>query len=98
MSLVREVNQQLERGEDCYEEPATREKTPMTIVEEEFYEDLHVASTTSGYSKVGVKNKRGLLDCLQRTGPKGGTGIKDTDEMLVRAMLSIWSCQGARVP
>ena len=41
-------------------EPATR-NMPITIVEEECYEDLHVATTTSGYSKVGVKNKQGLL-------------------------------------
>ena len=38
MSLAREVNQQLEREEDCYEELATREDTAMTIVEEKIYE------------------------------------------------------------
>ena len=51
-------------------EPATR-NMPITIVEEECYEDLNVSkatTTTSNYSKVGVKNKRGLLDCLQEYG------------------------------
>jgi hypothetical protein len=51
-------------------EPATR-NMPITIVEEECYEDLNASTattTTSYYSKVGVKNKRELLDCLQEYG------------------------------
>jgi hypothetical protein len=36
MSLAREVNQrELEREEDCNEDPATREDMPITIIEEE---------------------------------------------------------------
>ena len=50
MSLAREVNLELEREEDCYEEPATREDTPMTIVEEEnCYEASAVTTTTHAY-------------------------------------------------
>ena len=51
MSLAREVNQpELEREEDCYEEPATREDTPMTIAEEEkCQEAASVTETAHSY-------------------------------------------------
>jgi hypothetical protein len=69
MISLREVNHELEREEDCDMEPATR-NMPITIVEEEeCYEDVSTATTTtSGFSMVGVKNKQGLLDCLQESG------------------------------
>ena len=70
MSLAREVNHELEWEEDCCDrEPATMRNA--IIEEAECYEDLNVSmatTTTSGYSKVGVKNKQGSLDCLQQTG------------------------------
>ena len=68
MSLAREVNLELEREEDCDMEPAT-EYVLKTIVEEEYFcKDYAATTTTSGYSKVGVKNKQGSLDCLQQNG------------------------------
>ena len=85
------MNQQLEREEDCHEEPATRENTPIAIVEEEeSYEDLHVATTTSGYSKVGFKNKQGLLDWpkLTQDAVEFAAIYRDTDKEFVRTMAS----------
>ena len=64
MSLAREVNQpELEREEDCYEEPATREDMPITIVEEKYSCKVYAAMTmTSDYGTVGNKIKQELLD------------------------------------
>ena len=65
MSLRREVNQsELEREEDCDEEPATREDVPNTIVEEadcrlqaasrlQAAGRMPIRATTSDYSTVG---------------------------------------------
>ena len=64
MSLAREVNHELEREEDCNKEPAV-EYVLNNIVEEEYCCKDYAATTTSDYSTVGVKNKQGLLDCLQ---------------------------------
>ena len=63
MSLAREVNLELEREEDCYKEPATREDTPMTIVEEDnCYEASAAATTTHAYCTVGIVEEE---DCCK---------------------------------
>jgi hypothetical protein len=66
MSLAREVNHELEREEDCCDKEPATEYVLDTIDEEEYCcKDYVATTTTSDFSTVGVKNKQGLLDCLQ---------------------------------
>ena len=96
MSLAREVNQpELEREEDCYEEPATREDMPITIVEEKYSCKVYAAMTmTSDYGTVvgDNRNKQGLLDCLRDVRDAVDNTFdaiyKDADKQFVRAMAS----------
>ena len=99
MSLEREVNQsELEREEDCDEEPATREDVPITIVGEADCCNVFAATTTLDYSAVGGDNrvKQGLLESLPGV-PEIATDSEDTDSMFVRAIGPAWS-QGTFQP
>jgi hypothetical protein len=65
--MIREVNHELEREENCDMEPVTR-KMPITIVEEEDSCMIRSHDDDIYFGSVGDKNKQGGLDCLQQNG------------------------------